>query len=67
MVARIAALSEAIPHFAPAIDLMARAELVSSRTATPLRLPPILLLGEPGIGKSYALRRLRRPSVPTSR
>ena len=58
MVRRIKALSDHVPHFAPAIDLVARAALVSVRTATPMRLPPVLLLGEPGIGKSYTLRRL---------
>ena len=58
MVRRLNALSAEIPHFAAAVDLVSRAVLVSARTATPLRLPPILLLGEPGIGKSYTLRRL---------
>ena len=58
MAQRIKALSAAMSHFGPAVDLVARAALVSWRTATPLRLPPILLLGEPGIGKSYALRHL---------
>jgi ATP-dependent Lon protease len=58
MVHRIEALSAAMPHFAPAIDLVARAALVSARTSMPLRVPPILLLGEPGIGKTYTLRRL---------
>lgn len=58
MARRIEALSTAMPHFAPALDLVARAALVSARTASPIRLPPILLLGEPGIGKSYTVRRL---------
>lgn len=56
MMQRIASLSAAMPHFAPAIDLIARAALVSTRTATPLRLPPVLLLGEAGCGKSYTGR-----------
>ena len=68
MAQRIETLSAAMPHFAPAIDLVARAVLVSARPAMPLRLPPILLLGEPGLGKSSTrCAASRRPSAPTSR
>ncbi|VVB42559.1 hypothetical protein RHAL1_00251 [Beijerinckiaceae bacterium RH AL1] len=58
VVRRLSDLLKVMPHFAPVIGVVARAALVSARTQTPLDLPPCLLLGEPGIGKTFALRRI---------
>ena len=58
MVRRLSDLSQVMPHFATVIGLVARAALISARTQTPLCLPPCVLLGEPGIGKTFALRRI---------
>ncbi len=48
------------PHFADVIELIARAVLLSEMSNTPLRLPPILLVGSPGIGKTYVSKQLAR-------
>lgn len=51
-------LSEMHPHFAEVIDF-ARSQVVLSRvSAKPLRIPPILLFGGPGLGKSHFTRDL---------
>lgn len=56
--AKIAALTRDCSHFSSLIDLFKRAAVVSLATATPLRPPPVLLVGPPGVGKSYVARRL---------
>ncbi|MEJ0049990.1 MAG: AAA family ATPase [Methylovirgula sp.] len=48
------------PHFSDVTELIARAVLLSEVTATSLRLPPILLVGAPGIGKTYMSKQLAR-------
>lgn len=58
VVRRLSDLLKVMPHFAPVIGVVKRAALVSARTQTPFDLPPCLLLGEPGIGKTFALRRI---------
>lgn len=58
MAKRVTAIKESSPHFTAFIDLVARAVTLSECTLTPLRLPPILLLGRPGIGKTYVSKRL---------
>ena len=58
MVQRLESLKARAAHFKPFIDLVARAVYVAMATDTPLRLPPILLVGQPGIGKTWVLRRV---------
>lgn len=51
-------LSGMHPHFAEVIDFV-RSQVVLSRvSAKPLRIPPILLFGGPGLGKSHFTRDL---------
>ena len=47
-----------MPHFAVVTGLVARAAIISAQTATELRLPPVLLLGGAGVGKTFFGRRL---------
>ena len=58
MFERLEAVRRQAAHFAPFIDLVSRAIHVAIATNTPLRLPPILLIGEPGIGKTWVLKRV---------
>lgn len=58
MLDRVEAVKTEAPHFARFVDLVARAVGLSMATNTPLRLPPILLLGAPGIGKTFVLKRV---------
>lgn len=51
-------LSCDFPHFQPAIDAIARQLLLQARTGAALRLPTLLLLGPPGVGKTEFGRRL---------
>jgi ATP-dependent Lon protease len=46
------------PHFKPVIDLVARAAKLSLATRSPISIPPLLLVGAAGIGKSYFVRQL---------
>jgi ATP-dependent Lon protease len=46
-------LGLAHPHFAEVIDFVSQHLTLSSRSKTPLSLPPILLNGEPGLGKTH--------------
>lgn len=57
MIERVEAIKTEAPHFASFGDLVSRAVRLSMATGTPLRLPPILLLGDPGIGKTFVLKR----------
>jgi ATP-dependent Lon protease len=58
MAERVRAVEQSAPHFADVIELIARAVLLSEMSKTPLRLPPILLVGSPGIGKTYVTKQL---------
>ena len=58
MLARLEALAAEAPHFAPFVGLVARAVALSAASDTPLRLAPVLLVGAPGIGKTWVLKRL---------
>jgi len=58
MVQRIEALKQASPQFHQVVDLILRAIHLSMAAGSPLRLPAMLLLGGPGIGKTYFARRL---------
>ncbi|KQK28810.1 hypothetical protein ARD30_20330 [Bosea thiooxidans] len=46
------------PGFEPIVDLIARAAMLSQRTGSPLFVPPLLLAGPPGVGKTHAARRI---------
>ncbi|WP_296713815.1 AAA family ATPase [Rhodoblastus sp.] len=52
------ALKQRIPSFGPVVDLFRREALASSLNGAPMRVTPLLLVGPPGIGKTYAARRL---------
>jgi len=56
--ARLADLEADFPHFAPAIELVAIACAAASTNRKPVRVPPMLLAGDPGLGKSLFVRRL---------
>lgn len=45
-------LMDGFPHFKPIIDLLGRQMVLSMLTQSPLRMPPILCTGAPGIGKT---------------
>ena len=51
---RLAQARLACPNFATVVDLIDRAVALSIVTGTALAIPPILLLGPPGIGKTHA-------------
>lgn len=51
---RLAAVRTECPSFASVIDLVDRAVALSMLSGAPLLVPPILLLGPPGCGKTHA-------------
>ncbi|MCW6513073.1 AAA family ATPase [Lichenifustis flavocetrariae] len=53
LIERLATLRTATPNFRDAADVVRRAARLSLATATPMRIPPLLLLGPPGIGKTH--------------
>lgn len=55
---RLRALSSEIPHLAPLTREIAAEVSLQARTAMPLRIRPILLVGPSGLGKTYALSRI---------
>lgn len=59
----VSALTQArlnCPGFEAVIDLIIRATILSRRTGTPIFVPPILLLGLPGTGKTHASQHIAR-------
>ncbi|MEZ2406102.1 AAA family ATPase [Bosea sp. RCC_152_1] len=54
----LASLREDCPPFAIVTDLIDRAVSLSIMTGAPLRLPPLLLVGAPGVGKTHYCRAL---------
>jgi len=58
MIKRIDALKNIAPHFREITDLFLRAAKLSQAAQSPLLLPPLLLLGKPGIGKTFYARNL---------
>ena len=58
MVARLAAVRARAPHAVDALDIVIGAARLSLRTRTPIEIPPIVLLGPPGCGKSWIVREL---------
>ncbi|MDM0065349.1 AAA family ATPase [Variovorax sp. J31P207] len=49
----LAYLREAHPHFIEVTDFVARRATPSTRGREPLRIPPLHLWGEPGLGKTH--------------
>jgi ATP-dependent Lon protease len=47
-----------LPNFSSLLDVVGDALAASVQTGGPVRLPPTLLLGPPGVGKSYAADRI---------
>ncbi|MBB4199715.1 hypothetical protein CCR94_17180 [Rhodoblastus sphagnicola] len=60
MIRDLRRLLEAAPNLSPLVELFLREALSSQRTGTPLMMPPIVLLGPPGVGKTHVARRLAR-------
>ncbi len=58
--AEISGLAEIAPNFAGVLQVVRTAVAAALHTTTPLRLPPLLLLGAPGIGKSFIANRLAK-------
>jgi len=54
----LASLREDCPPFAMVTDLIDRAVSLSIMTGAPLTLPPLLLVGAPGVGKTHYCRAL---------
>ena len=53
MVARLTKAAETSPHFAAVTDLILRAVIASALTGERVRFPPVLMLSEPGVGKTH--------------
>ncbi|RYB02119.1 AAA family ATPase [Lichenibacterium ramalinae] len=51
-------LAARAPHMSPVIDLVVRRLRAAQTIGVPTGLPPLLLLGPPGIGKTWLLARL---------
>ena len=65
---RLEALKEKTPNFAEVIDYLMDAVSLAKRYNKPVRVAPILVVGEPGIGKSYFSDQLSRTmGVPLTR
>jgi hypothetical protein len=46
------------PGFEPVVDLIIRSAVLSMRTGTPIAVPPLMLHGPPGTGKTHASRQI---------
>ncbi len=58
LLGRLEALRTACPGFEAIVDLVLRAAYLSMASKSQLKLPPMLLTGPPGIGKTHFARRL---------
>ena len=58
MVARITGLDAICPQFRDVTSWISRAAYLSAATGTPLRLDPAVVVGPPGIGKTFYARQL---------
>lgn len=54
----VSALSARAPHMRAVIDLVVRRLRAAQVTGVPVCLPPILLLGPPGVGKTWLMGRI---------
>jgi hypothetical protein len=60
MVPQVEALCEQAPNFDRLLGIVVQTMRASLAANAPVRLPPLLLLGPPGIGKSFVAARLAR-------
>lgn len=58
MIEKIDQVQRSNPHFSNVISFFRRHLLASKNTKRPIRIPHILLMGEPGVGKTHVLRSL---------
>ena len=58
MAARLVAATASMKHFDAVIGIVERAVLQSAFTGRPLRMPPILMVSPPGLGKTFYCRAL---------
>lgn len=58
--AQFDSLKSNFPHFEEVIDLISGHAFVSQKFGVPFQIPPILLLGDPGIGKTYFVSELAK-------
>lgn len=58
MIDTVASLKGKAPHFTEVLDWIIRAMKLAMMTGTPLRLSPCLIVGPPGIGKTWLMRQL---------
>ena len=58
-IAGLAALAEELPNFGHVIDHIKESVNLALLCQVPLTITPILLLGDPGIGKSYFVKRVQ--------
>ncbi|MEJ8850815.1 AAA family ATPase [Variovorax rhizosphaerae] len=52
------ALADEMPNFKPVVTFVSRRLALAELSAAPLQPPPVLLLGDPGVGKTYFAQRL---------
>lgn len=57
-VQRVKAMADRLPNFAAVIDYVAQKFEAQRLCRSPMRLPPLLLLGDAGVGKSHFCRML---------
>ena len=69
-IARLEAATASMRHFSAVTGIVERAVLQSAATGRPLAMPPILMVSEPGLGKTFYCRMvaqaLRTTCIPIS-
>jgi ATP-dependent Lon protease len=58
LIERLEKLAMAAPNAAPLVELYIREAWSSLRTGVAMTMPPVLMLGPPGVGKTHVARRL---------